>query len=141
MVVKAAALATCESAQEADRGMRDKPGRWFGGNNLAGYKAVSCLPPSAPARTGTPADRDRRMRVWPEALAEAICARKMPRPTEDNRRLKVKLLPPGQIGDVMRESAQAAVHIHVPAGATPKDAPSAGVAMFIALASLPHCQK
>lgn len=60
----------------------------------------------------------------------------MPRPTEDNRRLKVKLLPPGQIGDVMRESAQAAVHIHVPAGVTPKDAPSAGVAMFIALASL-----
>jgi ATP-dependent Lon protease len=64
----------------------------------------------------------------------------------------------GQLGDVMRESAQAAmtlvksrasqlgidlsvldksdVHIHVPAGATPKDGPSAGVAMFTALASL-----
>src|SRR5213076_935554 len=28
------------------------------------------------------------------------------------------------------------VHIHVPAGATPKDGPSAGVAMFVALASL-----
>jgi ATP-dependent Lon protease len=64
----------------------------------------------------------------------------------------------GQLGDVMKESAQAAltlvksrheelgldietlaktdVHVHVPAGATPKDGPSAGVAMFIALASL-----
>jgi len=64
----------------------------------------------------------------------------------------------GQIGDVMKESAHAAfslirsratqlgidpkllaesdVHIHVPAGAVPKDGPSAGVAMFTALASL-----
>jgi ATP-dependent Lon protease len=64
----------------------------------------------------------------------------------------------GQLGEVMRESAQAAlsivknraialgidparfakldIHIHVPAGATPKDGPSAGVAMFMALASL-----
>jgi ATP-dependent Lon protease len=69
-----------------------------------------------------------------------------------------KLILTGQLGDVMRESAQAAlslvknraasmgidvsgfeksdIHIHVPAGATPKDGPSAGVAMFTALASL-----
>jgi ATP-dependent Lon protease len=69
-----------------------------------------------------------------------------------------KLILTGQLGDVMKESAQAAlslvkarsqqfgiepealeksdIHIHVPAGATPKDGPSAGVAMFVALASL-----
>jgi ATP-dependent Lon protease len=63
-----------------------------------------------------------------------------------------KLVLTGQLGDVMKESAQAAltlakvftketlektdIHIHVPAGATPKDGPSAGVAMFLALISL-----
>jgi ATP-dependent Lon protease len=71
---------------------------------------------------------------------------------------KGQLILTGQLGDVMKESAQAAlslvktkavslgldpavfersdIHIHVPAGAIPKDGPSAGVAMFIALASL-----
>ena len=69
-----------------------------------------------------------------------------------------RLILTGQLGEVMKESAQAAltlvkssaaelnipaaafdavdVHLHVPAGAVPKDGPSAGVAMFMALASL-----
>jgi ATP-dependent Lon protease len=69
-----------------------------------------------------------------------------------------RLILTGQLGDVMKESAQAAltlvkarsadlgfgpealeksdIHVHVPAGAVPKDGPSAGVAMFMALASL-----
>ncbi len=71
-----------------------------------------------------------------------------------------KLTITGQLGDVMKESAQAAlsyvrghfkeiapgleedwfaghdIHIHVPAGAVPKDGPSAGVAMTVALSSL-----
>jgi ATP-dependent Lon protease len=71
---------------------------------------------------------------------------------------KGQLILTGQLGDVMKESAQAAVtlakgrlerfgaarsvldendlHVHVPAGAIPKDGPSAGVAMFTAVASL-----
>jgi ATP-dependent Lon protease len=71
---------------------------------------------------------------------------------------KGALILTGQLGEVMRESAQAAmslvkgraqsigfdpklfessdIHIHVPAGAIPKDGPSAGVAMFTALVSL-----
>jgi ATP-dependent Lon protease len=71
-----------------------------------------------------------------------------------------KLTTTGQLGDVMKESAQAAlsyvrghwaeidpklgedwfaehdIHVHVPAGAVPKDGPSAGVAMTVALSSL-----
>ncbi|HUM78288.1 MAG TPA: endopeptidase La, partial [Methanoculleus sp.] len=70
---------------------------------------------------------------------------------------KGKLTLTGQLGDVMKESAQISlslirsrlagmpsrfdffssdIHIHVPSGATPKDGPSAGVTIFTALASL-----
>jgi ATP-dependent Lon protease len=68
---------------------------------------------------------------------------------------KGKLTITGQLGDVMRESAEAAlsyvrghaalpddwfakhdVHVHVPAGAIPKDGPSAGITMATALMSL-----
>ncbi len=73
-----------------------------------------------------------------------------------------KFILTGQLGDVMRESAKIAysyvrskvdgkkvdperfersdVHVHVPAGAIPKDGPSAGIAMVMALASLFTCR-
>jgi ATP-dependent Lon protease len=89
--------------------------------------------------------------------------RRLPGPTPDATAVRadwlgtVSLILTGQLGDVMKESARAAltyaathassleipndrlgsieVHIHVPAGAVPKDGPSAGVAMSTAIAS------
>ncbi|MBS3956804.1 MAG: endopeptidase La [Clostridiales bacterium] len=90
--------------------------------------------------------------VWTEAGGDVITieATKMPG--------KGSLLMTGHLGDVMRESAQAAVsyirtraealgidqdfaekcdmHIHVPAAAIPKDGPSAGITMAVSLASV-----
>ena len=83
-----------------------------------------------------------------------------PRPGESYTLIggKGDLIVTGQLGDVMQESARAAVscaranldrfgikesifenvdiHIHVPAGAIPKDGPSAGIAMATALISV-----
>jgi ATP-dependent Lon protease len=90
--------------------------------------------------------------AWTEAGGEVLYIEASLLP--HGRRLRLT----GQLGDVMRESAKAAqsyvwahaeqlgidpeifhtsgVHIHVPAGAVPKDGPSAGVAMITALGSL-----
>ncbi len=89
--------------------------------------------------------------AWTEAGGEVLYVEATLLPDGHGVRLT------GQLGDVMRESARAAqtyvwsharqlginpelfrkagVHIHVPAGAVPKDGPSAGVAMVTALAS------
>lgn len=90
--------------------------------------------------------------AWTEAGGEVLYIEATLLPDGHGLRLT------GQLGDVMKESARAAqsylwshahrlgidaalfrkagVHIHVPAGAVPKDGPSAGVAMALALASL-----
>jgi ATP-dependent Lon protease len=90
--------------------------------------------------------------AWTEAGGEVLYVEASLLPSGRGLRLT------GQLGDVMRESARAAqsfvwshaealginpwlfkangLHIHVPAGAVPKDGPSAGVAMVTALTSL-----
>ena len=105
----------------------------------AAMKALRC-PGSQPGSPGRP---------W-----VAMCSWSKPRLLPGTGRLVLT----GQLGDVMKEPARAAltyvlshadrlgidvedaqrkdIHIHVPAGAVPKDGPSAGVTMFTALASL-----
>jgi ATP-dependent Lon protease len=90
--------------------------------------------------------------AWTEAGGDVLFVEAVKTPGRSG------LLLTGQLGDVMRESAQAAlsyigsqadelgidaklfqengVHIHVPAGAIPKDGPSAGVTMATSLVSL-----
>jgi ATP-dependent Lon protease len=95
-------------------------------------------------------------------FVEAAVRRLLGPPPEDSAQAvggwgNVSLILTGQLGDVMKESARAAltfatthaaelriprdrlgsieVHVHVPAGAIPKDGPSAGVAMATAIAS------
>ena len=91
--------------------------------------------------------------AWTPAGGDVLFVEVTMMPSSDER-----LILTGMLGDVMRESAQAAVsyvwsnaealdidpklfegkaiHVHVPAGAIPKDGPSAGVTMVTALASL-----
>jgi ATP-dependent Lon protease len=86
--------------------------------------------------------------AWTPTGGDVLFVEATMMPSSDER-----LLLTGMLGDVMRESAQAAlsylrlgidphafeaqlVHLHVPAGAIPKDGPSAGVTMVTALASL-----
>jgi ATP-dependent Lon protease len=91
--------------------------------------------------------------AWTSTGGDVLFVEATMMPSSDER-----LLLTGMLGDVMRESAQAAlsyvrsnaeplgidprvferrlVHLHVPAGAIPKDGPSAGVTMAAALASL-----
>ena len=98
----------------------------------------------------------RRCPAWPPASRST-----RPAATSCSSRRRVaggeKLVLTGQLGDVMKESAQIALsalrsrseglgideerssrtfHLHVPAGAIPKDGPSAGITMATALASL-----
>lgn len=90
--------------------------------------------------------------AWTEAGGDVLYVEAILVPNGKDLRLT------GQLGEVMRESAEAAqsyilsrarelgidkkrlekasIHIHVPAGATPKDGPSAGITMAVALASL-----
>ena len=90
--------------------------------------------------------------AWTEAGGDVLYVEALLLPNGKDLKLT------GQLGDVMRESAEAAqsyvrsrsrelkidqkrldksgLHIHVPAGATPKDGPSAGITMAVALASL-----
>jgi ATP-dependent Lon protease len=87
--------------------------------------------------------------AWTATGGDVLYVEAIQRPDGD------KLTLTGQLGEVMRESAQAAqsyilsqtqrlgiespkpgLHIHVPAGAIPKDGPSAGVTMATAVASL-----
>src|SRR5688500_5744571 len=94
--------------------------------------------------------------VWTPVGGDIVFIEATAMPSPANR--PSSLLITGQLGDVMKESAQAAlsyvrarakelgaqpdfyekhdIHIHVPAGAVPKDGPSAGITMTTALASL-----
>ncbi len=94
--------------------------------------------------------------VWTPMGGDIIFIEATAMPSPSNRPSSLTIT--GQLGDVMKESAQAAlsyvrahtdaigapsdfyekhdIHIHVPAGAIPKDGPSAGITMVTALASL-----
>ena len=111
-----------------------------------GRRSSSTRRPSAPP---CPASRP----AWPSPAPAATCCSSRPASMDGEPGLTLT----GQLGDVMKESAQIALsyvrahagelgidgdvaerrfHVHVPAGAVPKDGPSAGVTMTTALVSL-----
>ena len=128
------------------------------GSPRASAEVVASRRRTSPRCWGRPGSRTRwrcapACPAWPPGSpgrrsAATSCSSRPPRTPGKGR-----LILTGQLGDVMKESAQAAlslvktaraglgidpaqfensdIHIHVPAGATPKDGPSAGVAMFI----------
>ena len=139
------------------------------GGNGRPAKKVSISPERVREMLGRPrfhSDARRRTRVpgvatglaWTPVGGDVLFveATAMPTSAPEGGRLTIT----GQLGDVMRESAQAAlsyvrgnlhvlapelddnwfathdIHVHVPAGATPKDGPSAGITMATALTSL-----
>ena len=129
------------------------PGADRGGGGAGGPRAPALLPGVGRAHgdprrgDGPGRDRSRRRRAVHRGHLDA-------RPTHP----RTASCSPGQLGDVMKESARIALsyvrghaesldidedafdgrefHVHVPAGAIPKDGPSAGITMTTALASL-----
>ena len=121
------------------------------GRELLGKRALPARRGAAHRRAG------RGHRAWRGRRSAATCCSSRPPPFPGEGKLQIT----GQLGDVMKESAAAAlsyvqgqrgrrwtptcredwfrthdVHVHVPAGAIPKDGPSAGITMATALASL-----
>jgi ATP-dependent Lon protease len=122
----------------------------------AGEKNVEAYLGSPKYRHGRPEDRDdvgiATGLVYTEFGGDIVSVEVVPM-----RSQKGSLILTGQLGDVMKESGQAAltyvrsraeslgieqdflahtdIHIHVPAGSVPKDGPSAGITMAVALAS------
>ncbi len=118
--------------------------------NLSELLGPPRVEPEAALRTSTPGVATAL--AWTPVGGEILFVEATAMPGKGN------LLLTGQIGEVMKESAQTAFslirsrarglgiepkrladqdfHIHVPAGAIPKDGPSAGLAMFTALVSL-----
>ena len=139
-------------ARDVAEGKVERQGQGLRQNARASCSAAAASSPSSGAAPRTPASPPASPGRRPAATSSSSRRPAMPG--------SGKLTITGQLGDVMKESAQAAlsyvrghwqeiapeldddwfaehdIHIHVPAGAVPKDGPSAGVAMTVALASL-----
>ena len=67
--------------------------------------------------------------AWTQVGGDLLCIETLIMPG------KGKVIMTGKLGDVMKESAQADIHIHVPEGAIPKDGPSAGISICTSIVS------